>query len=200
VTNGTLVSPPAAAQFLAQATQTLFTEVLSTDSVNSTLTMLAGTAEEDGLSQNLCQPTAEIPAADEDPAVWTDPTFIAGPVEISQTIEFDPGTGPVSVDAVLKGVTFSGTFTSSNGTDTDSIEDGAMSFWIDGRDIELGFGETCDLLGFLPGFSCTACPDEPAEDQCIIVWVENMSAAQVPGLDLEVRTQATIDADTTNCP
>ena len=199
IAEGSIVSPPAAAQFLPQATQVLLTEVTSTDAANSTLTMLAATAEEDGETQNICLPTAAIPAKGENPAVWTDPSFFAGPANIEQTIEFDAAGNQVSVDVVLEGVTFSGDFASSNGTDVDSIVNGTLSFWFDGRNIDLGLGDTCSLLGFIPGFSCTACPDEPSANQCIVVWVEDMEASLIPGLDLTARTQAEIDADTANC-
>ena len=198
ITGGNVVSPPAAAQFLSDATQVLLTEVTSTDSMAGTLTLMGATAEDDGVTQNLCQPTVDIPEAGADPAVWADPYFSAGPAEFSQTIPLDLMGQTFEVDVVLHGVTFEGEFTSSNSTDIDAISNGSLYFWIDGRDLDLGFIDLCSALSFV-GVSCTPCPND-AEPQCVVTWVENMTAAVVPGLDLEPRDQATIDADTTNCP
>ena len=199
ITGGTVVSPPAAAQFLSDATQVLLTEVVSTDSAGGTLQLMGASAEEDGVTQNLCQPTVDIPAAGEAPAIWTDPYFQAGPAEFSQTIPLETQAGTFDVDVILHGVTFEGEFTSSNSTDIDAISNGSLYFWLDGRDFDLGIGDLCSLVSFA-GVSCTACPDEPSANQCIVTWVENMTAAVVPGLDLEERTDAIITADTTNCP
>jgi len=193
------VSPPAAAQFLTDATQVLLTEVTSTDSANSTLTLMGATAEDDGVTQNICQPTVDIPEAGADPAVWTDPYFQAGPAEFSQTIPLDFQGNTFEVDVVLHGVTFEGEFTSSTTTEIDAISNGSLYFWLDGNDIDLGFIDLCSALSFA-GVSCTPCPDEPSRSECVVTWVENMTAAVVPGLDLVERDQATIDADTTNCP
>ncbi len=199
ITTGNVVSPPAAAQFLTNATQVLLTEVVSTDANTTSLTLMGATADDSGVAQNLCQPTADIPAAGEDPALWLDPYFSAGPAEFSQTIAFDLQGFPVELDVVLHGVSFEGEFTSSNTTAIDAISNGTLYFWLDSRDIVLPIGDLCSGLA-LAGASCSACPNELSESQCVVVWVENMTAAVVPALDLVERTQEVIDQDSTNCP
>ena len=135
---------------------------------------------------------------DDSDGSWNDPTFEAGPANLQQRVP-NPVTGG-EMELTLYDATFSGTFVSSTaGSLPPAIVGGTFSSHIDMRDTGMGF--PCSQLSqFMDGLVCTSCPHDPSQDECVLVWVVDVTADLIPGLTMVPRTQEVIDADTVACP
>lgn len=182
---GTVVTPPGGDTVIGNIPASLLMEVES--ATETTLDMLAGLAEADSdpAVQDLCFPTFSMTDGG---VVWNDPVFTAGPVDFSQTFDI-PQIGPVPV--TFHDATFGGYFAANTAGDAiETIEEGTFSAWVDTAEM----GLQCSWLSFL-GVTCGACPDEPSREECLVMWVEDLQAVVVPGLDLLARSQADVDND-----
>ena len=133
---------------------------------------------------------------------WNDPSFVAGPANLQQRVP-NPISG-VEMELTLYDATFSGTFVAStDGSLPPAIVGGTFSSHIDMRDIDMGpnVSFTCsELSQFMDGIACTSCPHDPTAEECVLVWVVDVTADLIPGLTMVPRSQEVIDADTVTCP
>jgi len=173
------------------------------------LDIIGSLAEVDGatITQDVCVATSELSqpwigddddsAGDDDDSAaapsggnWNDPAFSAGPADIQQRVSF-PGSG--ELDLTLRDSVFSGTFVAvAAGSVPSTIVGGSFSANVDVRDT----GYDCATALFIfPDLTCNTCPHDPAADECIQVWIVDVTADLVPGLTMVPRTEADITAD-----
>ena len=178
------------------------------------LDLIGSLADTEGATpaQDLCVATAELSEAwagddddsagdDDDSAPapsggnWNDPNFSAGPANLLQRVP-NPLTG-AEMELTLYDSVFGGTFVaSSTGSVPPAIVGGTFSAHIDMRDTGMGF-PCSQMSAFLEGLTCLSCPHDPGAEECVLVWIVDVTADLVPGLTMVPRSQAEIDADTT---
>ncbi len=137
-------------------------------------------------------------AGDLPPGNWNDPAFVAGPANLLQRVP-NPLTG-AAMELTLYDATFGGTFVASSaGSPPGSIAGGSFSAYVDLRDAAMGFS-CVQIAQFAAGIDCIACAHDPAAQECVQLWVIDVTAELVPGVTMVPRSQETIDADSANCP
>lgn len=159
--------------------------VTPTETPAATITMTGAIGSQN--TQDLCSPTIPFP-----PANWSDPYF-----------ELESDLLPLVVAGLtieIEDMSLSGAYA----PDASRIQGASLRGSIDTRPLGEAFdlGTTDDAVCGLVntfGVQCEACSDGSG-NYCLTVWVDNIEADYVPGLVIQERTQADIDADTVNCP
>ena len=141
--------------------------------------------------QDLCFETIELD--EQQPTVWEDPFFLAGPGDIPLSIDLGFG-GPS--DLLFRDAMVSGIFASSTGGGpVDTISEAALDTILDLRDA----GLTCTIASlFIDDLTCIDCPHDPSVAECVAFVIIDMPANLVPGLTLVEVTPQTIE-NTPDC-
>ena len=175
----TVVAPAGGGAILDQFSGTFLQGVTAQSETEISFLGALAVADSDPPEQDLTNPAIDL--NENEPAIWLDPYFLAGPADLPQTLDI-PSFG--QVDVTFRDVTISGVFAASvpEGT-VDQILEGTFAAVVDVRDA--GFGDVCDQLGLIvEGLTCVTCPHDPSSDQCIIFDLIDLQAELVPGLVL----------------
>jgi hypothetical protein len=186
------VSPPNGADLLQQLGGTVILMEATQPAATTDLFLLGALEGDTADTQDLCQESFDL--TETNAAVYADPFFQAGPTSITQQVPL----GGQSLNVTLADAEFSGLFGSTSGAEIDQITNGVFYGVIDVRSFGLPLG--CQAIGPLIGLTlpCAPCPDDPSATECVVMWVENLTAVSVPGLDLVERTDVDISNDP-NC-
>ena len=189
VADGTVVAPAGAEDLLGQFDATFLLGVVSQSATE--LELLGSTAGEGGmLDQNLCLPTFDL--SEKAPTLWTDPYFAGGPTDFSQTLDI-PNLGALPL--TFRDLEMTGVFVSSDGVTVDEIVEATFAAYVNIQEL----GLDCSLLaGFVPGLACSACPNDPSSNQCVVFDVIDIPGFLVPDVTLVERTEQDIKDDP-NC-
>ena len=187
LSSGTVVDPPVVgALFSDLITVDLLVGILDQDATSLELHGALALENQQPPAQDRCIESIDLPVAD----FTSSPAFTVGPQDVTLFV--------LGLPVALEDLSFAGTFSPSG----EAIEDVQLAGVLDTLALDpivapgSGPGATCDLLAAF-GVACLPCSS--GAPTCVSLAIEDLTATEVPGAEIEVRTAADISADPA-CP